>query len=465
MRKLDKPYWEEEKPLIEFPTLVLWAIAFFSLSLGFMLLIFPWYIGLGFFIVLCLTIGVFLNPYVGVLIFLVGSLLHPTQFIGEAVAGFHLARNLAFLMLLTWLFHIIIYRDFKIVKAPQNFFVFGLGIMMFISTFRYFDYSSPHFLELLKLLILYFMVVNLVKSEKQLHVIIWFLIGLALFATFVGIYQYTHNIGMYSAEDGILRITGTALDPNDFAMHLVILIPLTFALFLSYKSIFIKIILAFLFILSILNIIFTFSRGGFVGLAVVLGLSTLVMIVQKKIKIAFIIFGLIVALVISLFVSQEYWQRIGSIVNVREASIAARLESWKAGLKMMKDHPFKGVGLGVFQYEYSSISQTDPGYKVKVPKYAHNSYIQVGAETGILGLLFFLGLIYFTFRDLFIASKFFKEQQRINFFNLSQFLIISLAGYVVCGMFLTQAFLTMFWIISPLAIVLKKFTEPTGRVL
>ncbi len=445
----------EERPIIEFPQLLKVGIVFLAFCMGIGFLIFPWYIPLGVFIVLVFTIGVFFNPYIGILIFLMGALLHPTQIIGGAIGGLHLARNLAFLMLFAWLFHILIYRDFRMIKSRQNWLVLGFGMMMLCSSLRYFDFSFPSFIELLKLLILYFMIINLVKKPKQVFIIIWFLIFLCLISSLVGVYQYFNNIGGYSPEDKVIRITGTSIDPNDYAMHLVMVFPLLISFFFITRNIIIRLILITTSILLLSNIIFTFSRGGFVGLGITAIFSVVILIIQKRIKTVGLISLLISLILISSFIPVKYWERMTTILNPKEASSAARFESWKAGIGMMRDHPILGIGLGCFASEYALRANID-SYRVKIPRFAHNSYIQVGAEIGVIGLTFFLLLILFSFRDILKAQRIFREKNEVALSELCQFLGVGLIGYAACGMFLTQAYLTMFWIVVPLIVAMKE---------
>ncbi|MDD5008082.1 MAG: O-antigen ligase family protein [Syntrophorhabdaceae bacterium] len=454
----------EEQPLVEFPALVKTVIIFLSICIAAALLFFPWYIPLGAFIIIVATLAVFMNPYVGILLFLMGALIHPAQIIGESVAELHLARNLAFLMLFAWMFHILIYRDFKMKKSAQNWIAMGFCITLLCSSFKYPSFSFSQFVELSKLFVLYFMVINLVRTPRHILIIFWFIVFLSLIAGIVGVYQYTHGIGMYSSEDGVLRITGTSLDPNDYAMHIVMVLPLILSFFLVSRNIFVRVLLVFTSILLLANIVFTFSRGGFIGLGIVAFASFVILVAQKRIKPVGIVIILIIMVMISTAIPSKYWQRMLTSFNPSEASASARLESWKAGIGMMVDHPVVGIGLGAFAYEYALRANIQTyEFKVKIPRFAHNSYIQVGAEAGVIALALFLLLIIFSFRDIFIAQKVFREKNEDNLSNLSQFLGVSMLGYAACGMFLTQAYITMFWIIVPVIVAMRSIALEHGQ--
>lgn len=455
-REKDKLYLEE-RPIIELPILIKLAIVGAALILGLLALFLPWYFAILAFFSLGFLIAIFFDPYFGLLIFLVGSLLHPVEFFADVLGPLHLSRNLAFGVLLMWIFHIMVYRDFKVIKTKQNIIIFLFGVTLFVSSFRYFDFSFPTFLEFIKLLILYFLVVNLVKTKKKFLIVIWSLVILGLVACLIGVYQHVHGIGVDYGE-GVIRIRGTALDPNDYAMHLVILIPLIFALFFNYHNFITRMLLTVVFFLLIVNVIFTYSRGGMLALAFVLASSVLWFGFKYKKK-ALAVILLAVALLITVpLVPVQYWARAKSISDLSDPAIKARLDVWKTGLEMMKDAPFRGIGLGVFKYEYAERAFMSTDIRTRTALFAHNAYLQIGAETGIFGLAFFLLLLFFSWQDLKKAEKNFQKRNDNLFSGLALGLRLGLLGFLVCAVFLTQAFLTMLWLILPLAVVVKEFS-------
>lgn len=75
--------------------------------------------------------------------------------------------------------------------------------------------------------------------------------------------------------------------------------------------------------------------------------------------------------------------------NVPLFSITSRLSFWKQAIHVIGEHPFTGAGLG----NYPFFKSTSP----------HNSYLQIWAETGILGLAALLGIIYQTHKIAFLT--------------------------------------------------------------
>ncbi|MFA6355979.1 MAG: O-antigen ligase family protein [Candidatus Omnitrophota bacterium] len=455
----EKPYrqdmHEEERPIIEFPALVKLAIALGALMIGSSLLVLPWAWALALFVAIGGMIAIFFDPYAGLIAFLVGALLHPLEFFSEFFANMHISTILAVVIMFIWAFHVIVYKDFKIVNDKLNILVFLFGVTLFISTLGLFDFSFPQFIDFVKLFILYFLVVNLVRTRKKFLIMIWGLVVLGAAACLIGVYQHYTGIGADFGE-GYIRIKGTATDPNDYAMHLVILVPIVFALFVNYRNILVKGMTLAVLLLLILNIVFTYSRGGLVAFAFVLALSVLGFSFQrKKFWLPIILVAIGTAALLPM-IPEKYWERAKTISDFSDPAIQARLDTWKTGLEMIGDHPVRGVGLGVFRYEYLMRAFMGSDVKTKVSLFSHNAYIQIGAEVGLPALTLFILIIAFGWFDLSKSEKAYIKKGDMLFAGIALSLKLGLLGYMICAVFLTQAFLTMFWIILPLAVVSRK---------
>ncbi len=104
-----------------------------------------------------------------------------------------------------------------------------------------------------------------------------------------------------------------------------------------------------------------------------------------------------------------------------------------------------------------------PDVKTRISLFSHNAYIQIGAETGGIGLLSYLLLIFFSWTDLVSSQRNFQRSRDVLFSELSLALRIGLVGFLICAFFLTQAFLTMFWILLPLSVVMRQLSRETDR--
>jgi len=468
MKNNHSVFLEEERPIIELPTLIKISLIFLCLCVGASLLFLPWYLVLFLFLGLCLGIAIFFDLYIGVLIFLAGAYLHPTA-IFPALQPFHIARNLAFGILFIWLLHILIYKDFRVVKTPQNLFVLGLASALLFSSFRYFDYSFPLFIELVsKAVVLYFIIINVVRTRKQIMILLWILLMLGFISSSVGIYQYIHGTGL-KLVGRITRILGTTQNPNILAAELVLIVPIIVTLFKNQRRKIIKSILLSFFVLIIMAIILTFSRAGMATLSLVLFFSFIRFIFGNRKRLTAIVYSffifLVAILIIFPFIPQEYWGRMRTITDLEEISIASRLEAWRLAFDMILEHPLLGVGFGAFKYEFFTQALMSADIKTRfVMLHAHNLYLHTGAEAGILAFSFLLIIIFYAWKQLRKARYLFREKGDMLFSGISGALEISLIGFFIMNMVSWHLDLLIFWIIIGFAVVLNKLSLQSEAV-
>lgn len=459
-----KIYLEEEKPIIEFPVLVTAALIFMAFCMGLSLIFLPWQIVLILFLGLCLSIAVFLDLYIGVLIFLIGAFFHPGYWF-PALSELHPARNLAFAVLFIWGFHTIVFHDFKIVKSKQNFIIIGFLTFCLISTFnKYFDFNFSFFIEFgTKALVLYFAIANLIKSRNQVIFFAWFLMTIGLVLALIGIYQYIHHIGVVYREEGLIRISGMAEDANVFALDLTMTLPITLGLFFASskttRKIFIFLVAALLTITTVL----TYSRAGFLQLLIVLFFCLGIRFFRKRGFISVIVV-LLVIMMFSFFLPEKYIQRMQTVTKFSDPAVGHRVTGWIVGTQMFLEHPLKGVGLGRFRFEYIERAAHSPELTWKGYLDAHNIYIHTAAEIGIFGLIFLLILIYLTFKDINESKRIFMAKNDKLMWEISNSIQIALISFLIGGMFISYLHLLIFWIIIPLVITIKQVSLKNEKI-
>jgi O-antigen ligase len=139
------------------------------------------------------------------------------------------------------------------------------------------------------------------------------------------------------------------------------------------------------------------------------------------------------------------------------ASTEAHLDLFKAGWGMIGANPVFGVGLGQFK------QQSSVYYDVAKPRIAHNTYIQIAAESGIPALIAFLLFIGLTLRALSHIEIMAGVQGRLHMRQWAVALQAGLGGYLVSAFFLSAQFEKFFWLIVFLSIAMERIlvTEAT----
>ncbi|HEV8700160.1 MAG TPA: O-antigen ligase family protein [Candidatus Polarisedimenticolia bacterium] len=146
-----------------------------------------------------------------------------------------------------------------------------------------------------------------------------------------------------------------------------------------------------------LGLALTLSRTGFIMLAVGL-LAVWYRVVRDKGLL--ILAGSVAALsLVTVLLPDTVWQRVGSIVPAirqQRDTFGLRVRLWQAGMRMIEDRPVFGVGPGNF---VAALPRYSPGELTGRQLVAHNSYVSVAAEMGLVGLALFLMMYLLALRE------------------------------------------------------------------
>jgi O-antigen ligase len=185
-------------------------------------------------------------------------------------------------------------------------------------------------------------------------------------------------------------VSGIFGNPNDLAMNMVTFLPAAAVIAMSRgASTSKRLLAALLSALMLATIVFTKSRGGFLGLAAVL---LTLLFLGRRVRPGFGTLAIVAVLCASPFMPSTFWERMQSIVDDqkdKEEFTGTREARWtvmKEGMKTFAERPLTGIGAGQFQ------NYNPPGRK-EAWRETHNAPIQVAAETGILGLVAFMFLV------------------------------------------------------------------------
>lgn len=183
------------------------------------------------------------------------------------------------------------------------------------------------------------------------------------------------------------RVGSTFDNPNLFAMFLCVA-----ALFALYhtqgaKRTSHKILCGTIFLLHVLAMVLTFSRGAWIALA----LSVLLVLVLQYMKMPGAMLNLLlVGIGTFLLLPENVMARLLSIVNLQDSSIAYRLSILRSSIAMLRENLLLGVGVGeeAFRTAFTAFAEES----VTAP-HSHNLFLQIGCEAGILALVLFLLLL------------------------------------------------------------------------
>ena len=264
---------------------------------------------------------------------------------------------------------------------------------------------------------LYFVASNLLNQEEKKKKLVHFLVYAGSLTALIGILQFFsqfifgltkafqfwshhfilsflgHSFGkevlsnpswlVRIGSQTYLRAIATFPDPHMLAFFLGLLLPLALSLFFLEKK------KRWLIASSLILIadLFTFSRGGYLGLLV--GGLVLLIIVRKDFiqrhRQSLILASLVLFLI--LVIPNPISLRFFSSFNLQEGSNEGRLAMWNIANTLIIQHPLTGIGIGNFSLSINPLAT------YRNPIYAHNTYLDITAEAGILAGLAWLGIL------------------------------------------------------------------------
>lgn len=298
----------------------------------------------------------------------------------------------------------------KVLFAFFTFMVFSF----LTSIYKYISFQD--LLLFTSYLLIYFLVIILAKEERQLFTIIYTTLLASLLVALYTLLQY-YNLDPFTPELNVL--TSTIGQRNWIADYLFISLPIAFIFFLKElnyrKKLFYYLYLSLIF----LNFIILQSRAIWIVVAVS-ALLGMVLIIKTESGILFLknknwLFLLVITflLISTIFSTSNSYNRSPSFIEERvlpvlkgkEFSVNQRLLYYYVGYQMFKEQPLFGIGIGNFKQEYLYYqAKVLPQLPAKFAAYyananeAHNEYLQILIEMGIIGLLLSLAVIWFFYR-------------------------------------------------------------------
>jgi len=307
--------------------------------------------------------------------------------------------------------------------------------------------------EFLKITILFFLIVFVLRERVHYN---WFIWTLLLFVA---------NFGRIAFERGKNRFVGVkapnALDENAIAAYVVSTIPFFGVKFIEgTRKVKIFIIIAIPFLVNLL--ILANSRGALVALIGMAIYALIIFPIRDKFKvIGGLVFGLILLLNLA---NEQFWKRQKTIENYqKEESAMSRFYLWNAALKMINDYPegIGGEGPEVLMVDYLA---KDPNAKEEFlyesthgGKTVHNTFLLAGTEWGLPGFFLFVGFlvhIFLILNGLRSRIKGFPDIYRIYYYEIIS-LQLAIFSLLVAGIFINRFYAESLYWYGALALVLR----------
>jgi len=256
-----------------------------------------------------------------------------------------------------------------------------------------------------------------------------FIVTLAVFAVFqsaFGMWQaFSHSDAIFHWErpEGYNgRGSGTFVCPNHLAGFLELILGLLVARAVIVRresqsierSAIFKILIIYAAVMAVAGILVTLSRSGWV--ASVIGLSTLLFLGEWRLRSVLPRAALVLAVLT--FMAFMLWN-VDSIRNyvvkslrvdnqtqgiaLSDPTMGGRALMWSGTVKMIRDAPLFGTGIGSWQWVYQRYKT--PGVTESEPDYTHNDFLNLAADYGLVGFIVMLAIFACFFTNAWRVSR------------------------------------------------------------
>ncbi len=392
-------------------------------------------------------LAAFRDPYYGLLTYLLDYYQHPPlRWWGDDLPALRWSQIAAGILLLAFLVRRRNLFGREILGHPQTRWLLAfLAVAALVTPFAVSLDRSVHYLgDLAKLVLLYGLIIGTLRTRGQFH---GFLMALILGAALWGIDSYfdpTRSGGR------LIHVGGPdSFNDNSAAAHLIPTLPLL-ALGVWSGGWWRRLICIAAAPFIVNTIMLCNSRGATIATAA----SFLAAMVLARGRLRLAAIGMVLAGILlgGVLADRRFLERQMTTLDYEEdGSAMGRIESWKGALRLMSDHPF-GVGGGGFDalspIYIPAVVEAHGGEERAV----HNTFLWVGSDWGILGLLCFMFFIGSTLLELHRIRDGTRDRQ---VYLESLALEIGLIGFLVAAFFINRPYAEILYWMAALTASLR----------
>ncbi len=307
-------------------------------------------------------------------------------------------------------------------------------------------------LRLLLTAALFLILYEAIRTPQHIRMVLGaFVTGATLAAVYGVVATPDASEFAYAAgSEGLNRIAGTVGDPNVLAATLTAGLMISVAMgFSDGRSSAVRVLCFIAASLCLAGVFLTGSRGGLVALAGAV-ITAIALAPRHRALAAFV--GVVIAIAGTYYYADLAPQAARDRLSLADGG-TGRTDIWKVGWRMIEDKPVTGVGAANFQISSIHYLLAEPGtleddtYVVDKPAVAHNAFIQVLAEFGIPGLVFFMMVVIGSIAAAYRAAREFGRRGDPGMELIAISVAVALVALLAANMFVSEHFNKQLWLL------------------
>jgi putative inorganic carbon (HCO3(-)) transporter len=361
------------------------------------------------------AVATLVRPQLGVLLIVPAVPFGSLYQIRLGVMNVGLAEALVAFVLAAWFMRMVARREVRVSWPPLTLpLMFFLGVLVLSSlASTSLQYSVKEIIKWVEVFALYVFVANEIHG-RWTRILIFVVLGTGVLVALHGIYQFLFQVGPegFILFGRFMRAYGTFEQPNPYAGYLGLTLPVAIGLIMAAIVRVGERVTGWWLawaggaaVLMSAAMVMSWSRGAWLGLVAAVVVMAVSVIVRRGqaavlgvVLVVLVIYVLLVGglTVVPPSILQRFsdfvpFLGVGDVrgVEITDANFAVleRMAHWQSALAMWTDHPWLGVGIGNYEPVY-------PRYALPLwwspLGHAHNYYLNIAAEAGLLGLVAYL---------------------------------------------------------------------------
>lgn len=291
-------------------------------------------------------------------------------------------------------------------------------------------------------------------SNRELRVIREMVVVGGTLVAAIALWQWFESGALSVARLGYDQASDHSTNPNRLALSLYLPISFSLAGILVGKSLGPRGWSYLTFTTMMVAVTLTQSRGGIVG---VIGIVLFMLWAHRKVRLStLVVLGTVgivawqaLPVLLTRFTGEEFWSGSG------------RFDIWEIGIQALKTYWVGGSGLGTFPFAYSEVvARKGGGMRRGIPLEldAHNLYLQLGVELGVVGVVLFAIALLTLFRALLRTER--RSEDPLPLLSLQAALIGLLIGASFSGILRVK----LFWLTVGLSMLVVIWSRSDSMV-
>jgi len=312
--------------------------------------------------------------------------------------------------------------------------------------------ARDQLIKVSKILLATFLTIILCQKQDRIRYLLWVIaLSIGFFGAKGGIFSIVNR-----GQETVFGPSGTFIaGNNELGLAMNMNLPILAYLRRDEANPWLRRLLLVIFLLSVIAILTTYSRGAAMGLVAVI----LLLYLKAKSKILPTLILLFTVPVVLALLPERLMERFHTIETYQEdASAMGRIRAWQLAIRLAEDRPLLGGGFRPFTPETYARYMPERPELVYEGADAHNIFFQVLAEHGISGLTLYVLLVVVTLRDMRRVIRRTKKRPDLRWLHTYGHMLEGcVVAYVVTGFFLSLSYFDLYFHLVAIAIILREF--------